>query len=186
MSIDARGTEPGEAGASAAAGSSASAVDREILDSLTGLVKHVGVAAHAVVSGLGIAPHDLLAMFKLDEPLSMKEMAHRMGCDASFVTAVADTLEGRGFVRREASQRDRRVKNLVLTPEGCVVKERLLAELAARMPWSYALDAGERQCFLRLLRKMSDAPTAAAAGSAGGPAAGSAGADEGERRTRSR
>jgi DNA-binding MarR family transcriptional regulator len=89
----------------------------------------------------------------------MKELAQRMGCDASFVTAIADTLEKRGFLRREASQRDRRIKNLVLTSEGMAAKERLMAQLAAKMPWCYALDDAERRCFLSLLRKMLDAPS---------------------------
>ena len=57
----------------------------------------------------------------------MKELAQQMGCDASFVTTIADTLERHGFARREPSQRDRRVKNLVLTPEGIAAKERLMA-----------------------------------------------------------
>jgi DNA-binding MarR family transcriptional regulator len=83
----------------------------------------------------------------------MKELAQHMGCDASFVTSVADTLERRGFAKREPSQRDRRVKNLVLTQEGIAAKERLMRELAAKMPWSYALDDSERRCFLALLRK---------------------------------
>ena len=87
-------------------------------------------------------------MFKLDGVLSMKELAQHMGCDASFITSVADTLERRGFARREPSQRDRRVKNLVLTEEGIAAKERLMRELAVKMPWSYALDDGERCCFL--------------------------------------
>ena len=95
-------------------------------------------------------------MFKLEGVLSMKELAQHMGCDASFITSVADTLERRGFVRREPSQRDRRVKNLVLTEEGIAAKERLMRELAAKMPWSYALDDGERRCFLALLKKALD------------------------------
>lgn len=155
-------------------------LDRAILDSLTGLVKFVGAAAHDVSGRIGLAPHDLLAMFKLDDGLSMKELAQRMACDASFVTAVADTLERHGFVRRESSQRDRRVRNLVLTPEGLAAKERLLAELGARMPWCYALDETERREFLRLLRKMCEAPPAAARHGTG-----SAEKDEAETRTRS-
>jgi DNA-binding MarR family transcriptional regulator len=86
--------------------------------------------------------------------LTMKELAQRMGCDASFITAVADTLEQHGLVRREPDQRDRRVKNLVLTPEGIAAKERLMTELATRMPWCNSLDDAERQCFLGLLKKM--------------------------------
>jgi DNA-binding MarR family transcriptional regulator len=145
MSMRAQGS--GETGADA------SVVNRDILDSMTSLIKLVGGIAQGIASEFDIAPHDLLAMFKLEGVLSMKELAQHMGCDASFITSVADTLERRGFARREPSQRDRRVKNLVLTEEGIAAKERLMGELAAKMPWSYALDDGERCCFLALLKK---------------------------------
>jgi len=148
MSINVQG--PGNAEADAPA------MNRDILDTLTGLVKQVGVIAQGIATDFGVAPHDLLAMFKLDEGLSMKELAQHMGCDASFITTIADTLERRGFVRREPSKRDRRVKNLVLTEEGIAAKERLMQELAAKMPWCYALDDTERRCFLTLLRKALD------------------------------
>ena len=148
MSIDVQGS--GEAG------TDASAVNRDILDTLTGLVKQVGGIAQQIAAEFEIAPHDLLAMFKLDAVVSMKELAQQMGCDASFVTTVADTLERRGFVRREPSQRDRRVKNLVLTEEGIAAKERLMRELADKMPWNHALDDEERLCFLSLLKKALD------------------------------
>ena len=141
------------------AGDSAPALDRDILDALTTLVKRAGTIGHSIADGFGIAPHDLLALFKLEGGLAMKELAQRMGCDASFVTAIADKLEERGFIRREPGQRDRRVKNLVLTPEGCVAKERMFEQLAAKMPWSYALDDSERACLLTLLRKMLDTPS---------------------------
>jgi DNA-binding MarR family transcriptional regulator len=134
-------------------GADASAVNRDILDSMTSLIKLVGGIAQGIASEFEIAPHDLLAMFKLDGVMSMKELAQHMGCDASFITSVADTLERRGFARRAPSQRDRRVKNLVLTEDGIAAKERLMGELAAKMPWSYALDDGERCCFLALLKK---------------------------------
>src|SRR3974390_3076158 len=132
MSIEMRGPEEARAEASAPA------LNREILDAVSTLVKRVGAAGHSIAAGFGVAPPDLLALFKLEGPMAMKELAQRMGCDASFITAVADTLERRGFIRREAGQRDRRIKNLVLTPEGIAAKERLLTQLSARMPWCYA------------------------------------------------
>src|SRR5215469_2812823 len=138
---------------------SAPALNRDILDSLTTLVKRAGTIGQSIASGFGVAPHDLLALFKMDGVLTMKELAHHMGCDASFVTAIADTLERHGFARREPSQRDRRVKNLVLTSEGITAKERMMAQLAAKMPWCYALDDDERNCLLSLLRKMLDTPS---------------------------
>ena len=135
---------------------SALALSRDILDSLTTLVKRAGTVGQSIAAGFGVAPHDLLALFKLDDVLTMKELAQHMGCDASFVTSIADTLERHGFARREPSQRDRRVKNLVLTPEGVAAKERLMRELATRMPWCYTLDDTERRCFLTLLKKALD------------------------------
>jgi len=86
--------------------------------------------------------------------MTMKELAKHMSCDASFVTTIADTLEKRGLARREPSLTDRRVKNLVLTPEGIAAKERMMRELAMRMPWCYALDEKERHVFLALIQKM--------------------------------
>jgi len=77
-----------------------------------------------------------------------------MGCDPSFITTIADSLEKHGLARREPSQRDRRSKNIVLTAEGEAVRERLFRELMTRAPWCTALDAGERRCLLGLMRKM--------------------------------
>jgi DNA-binding MarR family transcriptional regulator len=144
---------------------SAPALNRDILDALTTLIKRAESVGHSIAAGLGVTPPDLLAMFKLEGGLAMKELAQRLGCDASFITAIADSLEKRGFVRREPGLRDRRVKNLVLTEEGLAAKDRLMAQLAAKMPWCYALDENERQCFLGLLRKMLDAPGPDTAGS---------------------
>ncbi len=48
----------------------------------------------------------------------MGDMADRMSVDASYVTSLADRLEDLGFVVREPSSSDRRVKRLVLTPAG--------------------------------------------------------------------
>ena len=128
--------------------------DRSIVNGLTDLVKRAGAISQSIADRFGIAPSDLLALFKLDEVMTMKELAQHMSCDASFVTTIADTLERRGLARREPSLRDRRVKNLVLTPEGIAVKERMFQELALRMPWCYGLDEKERHVFLALIQKM--------------------------------
>jgi DNA-binding MarR family transcriptional regulator len=152
MSTEMQGPE------TARAEDSAPALNRDILDALTTLVKRAGTIGQSIAVEFAVAPHDLLALVKLEGGLPMKELAQRMGCDASFVTTIADTLEKRGFLHREASQRDRRIKNLVLTPEGLTAKERLMARLAVKMPWCYALDDAERRCFLGLLRKMLDTP----------------------------
>jgi DNA-binding MarR family transcriptional regulator len=158
MSIETQGPDEARAEVAAQAGDSAPALNRDILDALTTLVKRAGEAGQSIADGFGLAPHDLLAMFKLDGGLAMKELAARMGCDASFITTIADNLEKRGFLHREPGQRDRRVKNLVLTEDGITAKERMMTLLSERMPWCYALSDEERRCFLGLVRKMVDAP----------------------------
>jgi MarR family transcriptional regulator, organic hydroperoxide resistance regulator len=129
-------------------------VDRAIVNGLTDLVKRAGAISQSIADRFDIAPSDLLALFKLDEVMTMKELAQHMSCDASFVTTIADTLERRGLARREPSLRDRRVKNLVLTSAGIAAKEQMFQELALRMPWCYALDEKERHVFLALIQKM--------------------------------
>jgi DNA-binding MarR family transcriptional regulator len=121
-------------------------------------VKRAAANSQSIADLFGITPSDLLALFKLDDVMTMKELARRMSVDPSYVTTIADTLERRGLVRREPSLRDRRMKNLVLTPEGIAVKERTMQELALLMPWCYALDENERRIFLALLRKMLAGP----------------------------
>ncbi len=143
-----------EAGTPGGAAADAPALNREIVNALADLVKQAGAITGSIAASIGIAPSDLLALFKLDGVFTMKELARKMGCDASFITSIADTLEREGLARRAPSQRDRRVKNLVLTPAGVAAKERLMGELATRMPWCYGLDDTERQCFLKLLSKM--------------------------------
>jgi MarR family transcriptional regulator, organic hydroperoxide resistance regulator len=150
LSVNVR--ESGEAGANEPT------LNREILDTFGALVKQLAATGQSIAASFRVAPSDLLALVKLDGVVTMKELAQRMGCDASFVTAVADALERHGLAKREPSQRDRRVKNLVLTPEGIAAKERVVQELAERMPWCYALDDTERQCFLGLLKKMLTSP----------------------------
>jgi DNA-binding MarR family transcriptional regulator len=144
--------EPGQAPADG------QALNREILDTFGALVKQLAATGQSIAASFRVAPSDLLALVKLDGVVTMKELAQRMGCDASFVTAVADALERHGLAKREPSQRDRRVKNLVLTPAGIAAKERVVQELAQRMPWCYALDDTERQCLLGLLKKMLTCP----------------------------
>jgi DNA-binding MarR family transcriptional regulator len=130
-------------------------MNREILDAFGYFTKQLGAIAQSIAADFGVAPSDLLALFKIDGALPMKDLAQRIGCDASFITAVADALERRGLARREPAEHDRRVKNLVLTPEGIAAKERLTRELATKMPWCSRLDDTERSCFLGLLRKMT-------------------------------
>ncbi len=129
-------------------------LNQQIAEALSGLLRHANGLAQGIAADCGLAGSDVMALLKLEAPMTMKDLGLKMGCDPSFVTSIADTLESHGLARREPSQRDRRSKNIVLTPEGEKVRERICDELFARAPWSTMLDAGERHCLLALMRKM--------------------------------
>jgi MarR family transcriptional regulator, organic hydroperoxide resistance regulator len=129
-------------------------VNQQIAEALSGLLRNAHGLAQGIAAEFGLAGSDILALLKLEAPMTMKDLGLKIGCDPSFVTSIADTLESHGLARREPSQRDRRSKNIVLTPEGEKVRGRVCDELSARAPWSTTLDAGERRCLLHLMRKM--------------------------------
>jgi DNA-binding MarR family transcriptional regulator len=126
----------------------------QVTDALIELVKYMGNLGQSIGHEFGLTGSDAMALHKIDGPVSMKELGMRLGCDASFVTVIADALEKHGLARREPSQRDRRSKNIVLTEQGIAVRDQITQEVTARMPWCNTLDFSERQCFLSLLRKM--------------------------------
>jgi DNA-binding MarR family transcriptional regulator len=129
-------------------------LNQQISDSLPELIKQMHELVQHIATEVGMTGSDAMALLKLETPMTMKELGQRIGCDPSFVTTIADALEKHELARREPSLRDRRSKNLVLTPDGEAVRERLLRELMARAPWCTALDTGERRCLLGLVRKM--------------------------------
>jgi DNA-binding MarR family transcriptional regulator len=126
----------------------------DIMDALSELIKRASALGQGIAHLCGVSVSDLVGLHKLEEPLTMKELGQRLHCDPSFVTMIANGLEKQGLARRETSERDRRIKSIVLTPEGTAVRERLESEFATRAPWAYALDVGERECLLGLLRKL--------------------------------
>ena len=129
-------------------------LNQQITDTLGELFRHAHDLGQGIAADFGLTVSDTKALIMLEAPMTMKDLGLRMGCDPSFVTSVADALERRGLARREPPQRDRRSKNLVLTPEGVTLRDRLCTELSARAPWCTTLDTSERRCLLGLMRKM--------------------------------
>jgi len=129
-------------------------LNAEIQECVFELTGRIIGQAEKLAQHLAVPVTFIKALHMLDTPMAMKDLGRRMHCDPSFVTAVADMLEKRGLARREAHPGDRRIKNLILTGEGCAFRERLETELAARMPWSRGLDDDERAQLLALIRKM--------------------------------
>src|SRR2546429_9936093 len=99
-------------------------LNQQISDTFPELFKLFHELGQRIATEFGMNGSDAIALLKLDAPMTMKELGQRMGCDPSFVTSIADALEKHGLARREPSLRDRRSKDIVLTPPGGAGKER--------------------------------------------------------------
>ncbi|WP_410811449.1 MarR family winged helix-turn-helix transcriptional regulator [Micromonospora sp. 067-2] len=76
---------------------------------------------------LGLTPAAARALNELDpdHPLPARDLAERLGCDRSNVTALVDKLEQVGLVERRTDPADRRQKTLVVTGKGRDVRGRV-------------------------------------------------------------
>jgi DNA-binding MarR family transcriptional regulator len=156
-------------------------LDQDIFDALAEFFAHVLERGDQLASEFGVPTFCIKALHRLDESVTLKELGKRLHVDPSFVTMIADMLEERGLARREPNAADRRIKNLVLTPEGLALKARVEAALLDQMPWARALDVPQQQSLLAMIRRMngvlagmherggevSDAPIAGLPGEAG-------------------
>jgi MarR family transcriptional regulator, transcriptional regulator for hemolysin len=68
---------------------------------------------------------------KAKGPLSQSELAQRLDVEGATMVAMVDRLVKAGFVVREPSLTDRRVKRVVLTPAGDLLYDRVRTEAAA-------------------------------------------------------
>jgi DNA-binding MarR family transcriptional regulator len=141
--------EAGEPGASTAAPSATS-----FADAFVDLFGEVKTYFETAFGELGVPPPCAKALRCIEGPTSMKDLASRLRCDGSFVTAIADALEERDLARREIDPRDRRVKNLVLTPAGDRLRDQVQA-LFENFPGLARLEPDERAALIAMLRKMA-------------------------------
>lgn len=93
----------------------------------------------------------------LSAPSPMRELARRLGMDASNLTGVVDRLEERGLVERRPDPGDRRVRQLALTPEGERLRRALEARLMSAPPLLAGLSAGQRRALRDLLHHAATA-----------------------------
>jgi DNA-binding MarR family transcriptional regulator len=116
-------------------------------------------ACHQVTqeTGLPLAPVRALLVLPLTGSLSMRQLARRLGCDNSYVTPLVDALEKRGLAVRQPHPTDRRIKVIVLTPEGLkYAKQVQLADTTPPAAFS-ALTEAELTTLGQLLRKLDSA-----------------------------
>ena len=106
-----------------------------------------------IAGELGLTDMQGYAMWLLDEPMPMGELARRLGCDNSNITGIVDRLEARGLIARSPSPEDRRVKLLVLTEQGHELRRRGVERFTTPAPGIAALTKEEQRTLRDLLRK---------------------------------
>jgi MarR family transcriptional regulator, organic hydroperoxide resistance regulator len=121
-------------------------------------VAHVRTRFQRVIAELNLSPPQAYALRQLapERPLPMGDLADSLACDASNVTGIVDRLERRGLVARQVSPVDRRVKTLVVTAEGVVVREQLITQLHQVPAAITELSTDERDLLRGVLRRILD------------------------------
>jgi len=92
-----------------------------------------------------------------DGPLTMGELAHRLGITEKGVTGVGDRLEEHGYCQRERDTEDRRVVRLQLTGEGEALFQHTRGRVEKKLGFLLdALPAADREALFRILERLAD------------------------------
>ena len=88
-----------------------------------------------------------------EQPVTMRDLARRIGCDPSNITLVANRLEHAGLTLRIVNPHDARSRLLALTPAGTELRRRLTERLRRDTPLA-ALTRKEQRQLAHLLGKL--------------------------------
>jgi MarR family transcriptional regulator, organic hydroperoxide resistance regulator len=126
----------------------------DVLRHLLGVMQAMKEHVTALATEFDLTLSQLDAMKNLGEPCSQRELAQCLHFDASNVTDIVDRLEARGLVSRTIDPTDRRVRRLVLTPEGEAVRRKLFERAVDEAPIS-SLTPAEQAQLSQLLAKIA-------------------------------
>ncbi|GIH48684.1 DNA-binding transcriptional regulator, MarR family [Microbispora rosea] len=126
--------------------------DRVLCGLVKGLANQIEANIRVRAATLGLTTSQGTALSELTRPMTLRELAERMGCEPSNATFVADRLEDQGYLERHPHPDDRRAKQLVLTPKGTELRERLIELLSENSPLA-PLAPEERDVLQRLLTR---------------------------------
>src|SRR5919204_323263 len=134
---------------------------RELTVYLDELVRRLVATRRSSTAYEGLSRHEFAVVDALGThgPIVMKDLAERVQLSSALLSTVATQLTTRRLARRQASQTDRRVVRLELTPAGfalyrAVEESRL--QVARRLLGAF--DQRERNDFLALLRRAVPPP----------------------------
>ena len=103
----------------------------EIGEMMQNLVRTLQIFERMQISKKGYTNsqcYTLLNLFK-NETMAMKELSEKMNLDTSTMTRIVNNLVRDGLIKREHSEEDRRIVNVILTEKGYKEAEKLSKEV---------------------------------------------------------
>ena len=105
---------------------------------------------------LDLFPPQIMVIQTLDEPKPMRQVAEFLSCNSSNLTGITDRLEDRDLVKRTADPNDRRIKLLVLTPEGEKLRREVIGRIETPPESMSVLSEEDLDDLSRILSKLTD------------------------------
>lgn len=105
-------------------------------------------------AGLGLTVPQARVLYHVDAAPTVRKLAAKLRCDASYVTGLVDRLEAREVMKRQVDPDDRRVKVLSLTASGRRLRDQVVRAMDDA-PGLDTLSTEEKQQLGALLRKAS-------------------------------
>ncbi len=129
---------------------------------LTSLYLHLIEAEDRLFASLGVERNVFWALWHIGrtpQGTSMTALSRAIWSDKSTITHLIDRLEEAGLARRNIDRQDRRVRTLVLTPQGRELRQRLIEahqQLTARLlpPEHLALQGATIEQLIKLEEHM--------------------------------
>jgi len=112
--------------------------------------------AEVEAAGYDLTPvqYAALAAISANPGIDQVTLAGLIAYDRTTITGVVDRLAQKGLIERQASSRDRRARELTITPEGSKTLEGITPAVeAAQQSMVRGLTADETDDLMRLLRK---------------------------------
>jgi len=136
---------------------SADPITEDVVALLGRIVDRFVESYEAAAAAQGLTTVQAKVLAALDEPQPMHRIAEKLKSERSNVTGIIDRLEARGLVERRPGERDRRIKNIVATPQGAELARNFRkAQGFAAEPLA-ALVPEDRVRLRELLARMVDA-----------------------------
>jgi MarR family transcriptional regulator for hemolysin len=109
-------------------------LDERFSNALHGTARAWRLAIDRRLKSLGVSQASWLAIAvaaKAPRPLSQSELAEKLAVEGATMVTMLDRLVKAGFITRELSTTDRRIKRVIITPAGYRLYDKVKAESAA-------------------------------------------------------